>query len=155
MLQLPMLPDWKGIHPLLIHFPLTLFFVAPLFLSFASFTRNATRRTFLTSALTVMLLGVVSMYVAFEAGNRAAATVDEIAQFKTIVERHRELASLARESLTASTVLFGLTFLICGLFQLHLRELSGVLSLGSLTFYGLGLFWLTNAAYYGERLVHE
>ena len=40
MPQLPMIPGWDGIHPLLIHFPLTLFFVAPVFVLFARFTKD-------------------------------------------------------------------------------------------------------------------
>ena len=75
MPQLPMIPGWDGIHPLLIHFPLTLFFLAPVFVLFAGFAKTTTRRTFLVSALTVMLLGIASTYAAFEAGQTAAATV--------------------------------------------------------------------------------
>ena len=39
MPQLPMIPGWDGIHPLLIHFPLTLFFLAPVFVLFAASPR--------------------------------------------------------------------------------------------------------------------
>jgi hypothetical protein len=39
---------------LLIHFPLTLFFLAPVFTLFAGFAKTMTRCTFLISALTVM-----------------------------------------------------------------------------------------------------
>ena len=155
MPQLPMIPGWDGIHPLLIHFPLTLFFLAPLFVLFAGFTRTTTRRMFLISALTVMLLGIASTYAAFEAGQTAAATVTPTGEVRKVIERHQELASLARSSLTAATSLFGLTLLICTCFHLRMHELAGVLPLGSVVFYALGIFWLINAAYYGERLVHE
>ena len=155
MPQLPMIPGWDGIHPLLIHFPLTLFFLAPVFVLFAGFTKTTTRHTFLISALTVMLLGITSTYAAFEVGQTAAATVTPTGEVQTVVERHQELASLARSSLTVATLLFGLTFLICTCFHLQMRELTGVLPLGSVVFYALGLFWLINTAYHGERLVHE
>ena len=155
MAQLPMIPGWDGIHPLLIHFPLSLFFLAPVFVLFASLTKGPTRRTFLISALTVMLFGVTSIYAAFEAGQTAAASVTRTEEVRTVVDRHHELASLARSSLTAATLLFGLTLLICTCFHLQLRELTSVLPLGSIVFYALGLFWLINTAYHGERLVHE
>jgi uncharacterized membrane protein len=155
MLELPMLPGWSEIHPLLIHFPLTLFFLAPVFVLLASFTKDATRRTFLLSALITMLLGVTSIYVAFAAGQAAAASVHEMGEVQTIVERHQEFASFARNSLAMATLLFGLMLLICSLFHLQVRELTCVLPLGSLTFYALGLLWLIYAAYNGERLVHE
>jgi len=155
MPQLPMIPGWDGIHPLLIHFPLTLFFLAPVFVLFASLTKATTRRMFFISALTVMLFGITSTYAAFEAGQTAAASVTEAGEVKTVMERHQELASLARSSLTAATLLFGLALLICTCFHLQLHELTGVLPLGSVAFYALGLFWLINTAYHGERLVHE
>jgi uncharacterized membrane protein len=155
MLQLPMIPGWDGIHPLLIHFPLTLFFLAPVFVLFAGFTKATIRRTFLISALTVMLLGITSTYVAFEAGQTAAASVTRTGEVRTVVERHQEFANLARSNLTVATLLFGLSLLICRLLHLQMHELTGVLPLGSVVFYALGLFWLINTAYHGERLVHE
>jgi|SRR5450631_99887 uncharacterized membrane protein len=150
-----MIPGWDGIHSLLIHFPLTLFFLAPVFVLFASLTKATTRRMFFISALTVMLFGITSTYAAFEAGQTAAASVTEAGEVRTVMERHHELASLALTSLTAATLFFGLTLLICTCFHLHLHELTGVLPLGSVVFYTLGLFWLINTAYHGERLVHE
>lgn len=155
MPQLPMIPGWDGIHPLLIHFPLTLFFLAPVFVLFASFTNATTRRTFLMSALTVMLLGLTLTYVAFAAGQTAAASATRTEEVRTVVDRHQELAGLARSSLTLATLLFSLTFLMCTCIHLQPHELAGVLPVGSVVFYALGLFWLINTAYHGERLVHE
>jgi len=155
MAQLPMIPGWDGIHPLLIHFPLSLFFLAPVFVLFASLTRATTRRTFLISALTVMLLGITLTYAAFAAGQTAAASVTRTEEVRTVVDRHQELASLARSSLTMGILLFGLTLLICRWFHLQLHELTSVLPVGSVVFYALGLLWLINTAYHGERLVHE
>jgi hypothetical protein len=40
-------------------------------------------------------------------------------------------------------------------FQVNIYELNAVLPLGFVPFYGLGLFWLVNAAYNGERSVHK
>ena len=155
MAQLPMIPGWDGIHPLLIHFPLSLFFLAPVFVLFASLTKATTRRTFLISALTVMFLGITLTYAAFAAGQAAAASVTRSEEVRTVVDRHQELAGLARSSLTAAILLFSLTLLLCTCFHLQPHELTGVLPLGSVLFYALGLFWLINTAYHGERLVHE
>lgn len=154
MLQLPMFPGWDGIHPLLIHFPLTLFFVAPVFALIAVFTKAATRQAFLLSTLLLMLFGTISTYVAFEAGEAVIAEGFSKEALAT-VERHRELADLARGSFTMATFLFGLALGICGFLHLRVRELTGVLPLGVAVFYLLGLFWLIQAAYQGERLVHE
>ena len=84
MAQLPMIPGWDGIHPLLIHFPLSLFFLAPVFVLFASLTKATTRRTFLISALTVMFLGITLTYAAFAAGQAAAASVTRSEEVRAI-----------------------------------------------------------------------
>ena len=154
MFLLPTFPGWDGIHALLIHFPLTLFFLAPVFALMGACSRAANRRAFLTSTLMLMLFGTVSTYVAFETGE-AAAIADLNQEAKAIVERHREFADLTRSSFTVATLLFGLTAVICMFFHLGVRELTGVLPLGAAAFYVLGLFWLIQAARQGEKLAHE
>ena len=79
----------------------------------------------------------------------------EAGELRTAIERHQKLASLARSSRTVATLLFGTTLLICTCLHLQLHELTSVLPLGSVLFYGLGLFWLINTANHGERLVHD
>src|SRR6516225_7438257 len=138
MLQLPMFPGWNGIHPLLIHFPLTLFFLAPVFALLAAFTRAATRRAFLITTLMLMLFGTVSTYVAFEAGE-AAVSEGFREEALAIVERHRELAELTRSSFTVATLLFALSLALCTFLHVRARKLTGVLPLGAAVFYVLGL----------------
>lgn len=154
MLQLPMIPNWDGLHLLLIHFPLTLFLLAPFFALLALVTNAASRRTFLISTLVVMLLGIASMHATFEAGEAAASTIFK-EEIRALVEHHKDLAALARSSLAVATLLFGLALLLCICLRLRLNELTGVLPFGSATFYAFGLYWLIHAAYQGERLVHE
>jgi uncharacterized membrane protein len=149
-----MFPGWDGAHPLLIHFPLTLFFLAPLFALMAALTKAVVRQTLLVLCLVVMLLGTASLQISFNTGEAAART-DQALGAQLVLERHGRLADLAGSSLALATLLFGLTIL-CSLFlHLRVRELIGVLPLGAPMFCGLGLFWLIHTAYEGERLVHE
>jgi uncharacterized membrane protein len=155
MPQLPMFPSWEGIHPLITHFPIALFFLAPLFLLLAVFAQADKRSTFLASALIVMVLGTGAMYIAYEAGKAAATVMERTGGIEAIVEHHQKLAGYARSSLTLATILFGLGLLICRVSHVRASELAALVPVGFLTFYGLGLFWLLSAAYNGERLVHE
>ena len=155
MLQLPLIPSWQGVHPLITHFPIVLLLLAPLFLVFAACTQADKRSAFLASALIVMVLGTCSMYVTYEAGKAAATVVERTVRIEAIVEHHQNLAGHARESFTLATVLFGLCLLICRVSHVRPSELTAILPVGFVAFYGLGLFWLLNAAYNGERLVHE
>ncbi len=154
MFELPMFPGWDAIHPMLIHFPLVLFFAPPVFALAAALTKTETRQAFLSSALIAMFLGSLSMYAAFNSGNAAAPTNPPTAA-NVVMTHHRELASLALDSLALATLLFGLTLLLCVVLHLPIRDLTSLLPLGSVGFYGLGLYWLVHAAYLGEKLVHE
>jgi uncharacterized membrane protein len=89
MFLLPTFPGRVGIHAQLIHFPLMLFFLAPLSALMAACSRDGNRRVFLMSTLMLMLFGTISTYVASEAGE-VAAIADLSQEAKAIVERHRE-----------------------------------------------------------------
>lgn len=154
MPELPYIPDWQSIHPLLIHFPLVLLFLAPLFVLFAVFTEAPTRRTLVISSISVMVLGLVFLLAAFESGQMVASCANGT-EVQMILDRHAEFASIARRCFTTSLLLFALCLLLCKLLRLELNELSPLLPVGAIAFYALGLLWLVNAAYNGERLVHE
>ena len=154
MPQLPMIPSWDGLHPMIVHFPIVLFLLPPLLL-FAAFTRTDRRSMLLCSALILMVLATSSLYVAFETGEAAETLINRRAEITVVVEHHQEFANLSRSSFTVATALLGMVLLIRRVLHLHTHELTAVLPLGFVAFYGLGLFWLVHTAYNGERLVHE
>ncbi len=154
MPELPYIPDWQSIHPLLTHVPLVLLFLAPGFALVALLARDTTRRTLVISGCGLMGLGLGCLIAAFESGKAAALSVDGPGT-KSIIERHMEFASLARSSFILAALLFALCLLLCRLLRVKPEELSLVLPGSAVAFYALGLLWLVNAAYYGERLVHQ
>lgn len=154
MSPVSMFPTWNAVHPLVIHFPLILFVVAPLIGLAAAFTKAAARGAVLVSCLVLMLLASTSLQLSYKTGEAAAHTAKGIGA-EVVLEQHKEAAELARGSLMLATLLFGLTLLFCLRLHLPVRQLIGVLPLGAALFYGLGLFWLVQTAYQGERLVHE
>ena len=109
----------------------------------------------LCSALILMVLATSSLYVAFETGETAKTLINRRAEITVVVEHHQEFANLSRSSFTVATALLGMVLLIRRVLHLHTHELTAVLPLGFVAFYGLGLFWLVHTAYNGERLVHE
>ena len=155
MLQVPMIPTWDRVHPLLAHFPLTVFFLGPVFLLLAFFTKATTRRTFLISATIILVLGVISTHVAVASGRATIASLSLTDEARILFERHQEFAGSTLSCFTLAVLLLGGMMVICRGFHLQVRELTGVLPLGTIIFYGLGLFWLINTAYTGERLVHD
>lgn len=155
MYQLSITTAWNSAHPLLAHFALALFFSVPMALFLAALTKSETRRLFLISALLMLLVAHISGYGAFEAGENVAIAMDPTGDTRMGIEGHRKFADLARNSLIVATFLFALTLLLCKLLHLRVYELTGVLPLGSATFYALGLFWLIHAAHQGEGILHQ
>src|SRR5579863_9102804 len=92
VLALPPIPNWSEIHPLIIHFPIVLLLVAPLFVLAAMVMNPQKARPFLIAALTLMVLGTVSAFVAVGSGEAAAAVADRTAAVSAVLESHEELA---------------------------------------------------------------
>ena len=59
MQALPPIPSWTELHPLVIHFPIALLLVAPLFIIIGMIVNPQKGRPFLIAALILMLLGTV------------------------------------------------------------------------------------------------
>ena len=70
--HLPPLPTWQELHPLVIHFPIALLLVAPLFIFLGAVLRKERSRVFLISALILMLLGTATLYLATQTGQAAS-----------------------------------------------------------------------------------
>ncbi len=153
MPQLAAIIDGSNVHHWLVHFPLVLLLMAPLFAIGGAFARSLVRRTLFLSATMLLAFGLVCVHVTVGAGQQAAGSVAEGAE-RLVLDRHIEIALLARECFTVATLLLALWLLIPRLLHLPLSRVTAVLPLGAVLFYGLGMVWLLNAAYHGERLAH-
>ncbi len=67
MPNLPPIPSWDGLHPLIVHFPIALLMVVPVLLVLGMIFRDG-RRLFSVAALVLMLMGTAAAYVAVETG---------------------------------------------------------------------------------------
>jgi uncharacterized membrane protein len=155
--MLPPLPPWEGMHPLVVHLPIGLLFLAPLPALIGLFVPGR-RHLFAALTFAVTLLGTVAAVVAVLTGEAA----DEWAESQGLVtpaihqalEQHEELAETTR------TVGLVLTFLFAGIVIAHGKgKLSGagstvahvVLLAGTVT----GLILIANTAHLGGQLVHR
>lgn len=156
MFQLPPVPSWDGLHPLIIHFPIALLLVAPLFILIGAVVEPRRGRVFLIAALVMLVLGATSIFFAVETGEAAGKLAERSPQINAVLEQHEELAE--RTKLVFSVLTFALAVLIF-LPALLRRELSRVayvaMPLIFLFFYGAGMLLLSNTAHNGGRLVHE
>lgn len=156
MIQLPPIPSWDALHPLIIHLPIGLLFIAPVFIVIGALLKPERGRPYLIAALILMLLGTVSVFVAVQTGEAAGKLAEHTPEIKTVLERHENLAEATQVGFSVLTVIFAAILYAPRLLRRASNRLVGTaLPLIFLVFYGVGMLLLTNTAHHGGRLVHE
>lgn len=156
MLTLPPIPSWQAIHPLVVHFPIVLLLIAPLFVLIGALRKPERSFPFLLVALILMGLGTISTFVAASSGDAAVELAGNTAQVKAVLEQHEELGETTEIAFCALTLIFASILFVPRLLKREpSRALSTVLPLIFLMFYATGTISLANTAHQGGRLVHE
>lgn len=156
MLQIPAIPTWNAIHPLIVHFPIALLMIAPLFVLLRILLPRDTGRSFQFAALILMFIGTAGTFVARESGEAAAHLVGNSPQIRAVLEHHEDLAESTSIIFSTLTVIFAaLVFVPMALRKSSSRTIATVLPLMFLVLYAGGMLVLANTAHNGGRLVHE
>lgn len=156
MLQFPTLLPWDSLHPLIIHFPIVLLLISPLFVLIGAMLTPLKGRPYMVVALILLLLGTGSLFVAAQTGQAAAELADRSPGVSSVLESHQDLATETKGIFAALSLIFiGLFFLPRFTGHPDTRLFSMVLPLAFLVFYGVGILFLVNTADAGGRLVHE
>jgi len=154
----PPISDWDALHPLVIHFPIGLLMVAPL-LVLLSLLFPACGRAYSFSAFVIMLLGTAGAIVSVATGKASLASgvVDTTVKgLSEVLERHKELAEMARNAFAALTVLYAVVVWGPMLIKKNFgRATHIIVTLVYLAVYSGAMLLLVNAAHNGGRLVHE
>ncbi len=156
MIEFPPIPSWDALHPLVVHFPIALLLVAPLFVLIGMLVRPERGRLFLIAALILMACGTVATFVAVASGEAAGKLAERNAAVDAVLEHHEELAETSRAVFAALTLAFAAVLFGPRLLR---RELGRGVALGMLSAflvaYVAGAVLLANTAHNGGRLVHE
>jgi len=156
MFNAPPIPPMDALHPLVIHFPIALLFVAPLIIIVGLLLRPKQGRPYLFAALLLMVLGTAGAYLAVASGEAAAQLAERGGAVDVLLETHEEMAETVRIVFTSLTVVFAAILLIPSLMKRSLsRGVTTALTVVFLGFYGAGALILANTAHAGGRLVHE
>ncbi len=156
MFQLPPILSWDALHPLIIHFPIALLLVAPMFVIAALLVSAPKRQAFMISALALMILGTASVYVAVETGEAAGKLAERTAQVNANLERHEGLAEKTRITFTVLTLILAGMLIVPRLVRWEpSRAISAIASVVFLVLYGGAAQLLANTAHNGGLLVHE
>jgi uncharacterized membrane protein len=156
MQALPPIPDWTELHPLVIHFPIALLLVAPLFIVAGILMNPRKGRPYLVAALCLMILGTVGTVLAVLTGEAAAEVAHRTAGVSAVLERHQELAEITRDIFGLLSVIFAAILFVPRFLKRETTTAAArILPLAFLLFYGAGTVVLVNTAHNGGRLVHE
>ncbi len=156
MLHFPPLPSWDSFHPLIIHFPIVLLLLSPLFVLISTALQPPKGRPYMITALLILLLGTGSLFISASTGEAAAELAERGGGMDAVLKAHEHLA-------TETQIVFsGLSAILLGMFTIPLflrrpetRLSSSYLPLAFLALYVVGAVFLVNTAHAGGRLVHE
>lgn len=156
MFQFPPIPSWDAMHPLIIHFPIALLLLTPLFVVISAAVPPAKSRPYILAALIVLFLGTGGLFLAASSGEEAAELADRAGGAGAVLSAHEALA-------TKTEVVFSvLSVALAGIFlwpillrRRESRVTSTILPLVFLALYSVGVSSLVNTAHAGGRLVHE
>ena len=156
MQALPPIPNWSELHPLVIHFPIALLLVAPLFIIAGVLMNPEKGRPFLIAAFSLMLLGTAGTFLAIATGEAAGEVAERTTAMSAVLERHEDLAETTRIIFSVLTVIFATILFLPRLLKRETTTaVARILPLAFLLFYGAGTVVLVNTAHNGGRLVHE
>lgn len=155
MAVFPPLPNWHGLHPLVVHFPIALLLTAPLFVALGAL-RGREGKPLLISALVLMSLGTIGTFVAVATGEAAGRVAERTPEINAVLERHEELAEATRITFSILTVVFAAIVVAPSVFRrIPPRLVSIALPFLFLLFYAGAALLLANTAHNGGRLVHD
>ncbi len=150
----PPIPSWEGLHPLIIHFPIALLLIVPLFV-IAGLIFRQHRSTLMLVSLVLMLAGTVAAFVAVSTGEAAGELAERTPAISAVLERHEDLAELTRNVFAGLTIVFAGILVAPRLFKRDPAGMVGtVITVAFLGFYFAGVVLLANTAHQGGQLVH-
>lgn len=156
MLQFPTLPSWDAMHPIIVHFPIVLLMLAPLFILLGITRAPGKGASYFRVAVALLLSGTASVFFAIESGEATAELADLSERAQAVLKSHQELASETRNVFAVLSVLSLLVFLLPHLLrQTETRLFATILPVSFLVLYSVGIIFLVNTGDAGGRLVHQ
>lgn len=156
MLQFPPIPSFDALHPLIIHFPIALLLIAPIFIVVGAALSPSKGRPYLIAAMVLLLVGTASIFLAVETGEAAGKLAQRTPAMEKILENHESLAERTQAGFSVLSVIFvalvGVPWLLK---RADTRLTTTILPLAFLVLYSAGGLLLINTAHNGGRLVHE
>lgn len=153
--MLPQIPAWNAIHPLIVHFPIVLTLIAPMFVLAAMMFRKHAR-IFAVCALALMAGGAVGAILSVSSGEAGSEQAEQIPGAEPMLERHEELAETTQTLLVVVTFVYAAIVIAPMYFKKLLSPAPSIaLNVMFLLLYLFVVVALVNTAHLGGILVHK
>jgi len=154
-LTLPPIPAWDSLHPLVVHFPIGLLLVAPIFVALGLLLYQRTR-AYCISALVLMALGTIGAWVSVASGLAAMLLAATTGDADVVLQDHERLALLTRTVFTGLVVGYAIILVLPKLLKRDMKQSLVIVVHGCyLLAYAFGMLLIVNVGHLGGRLVHE
>lgn len=151
---LPQLPTWETAHPLVVHLPIGVLAVVPLFAVWAM-VAGGNRRTVGWVVMLLMLIGTTGTVIAAKSGTHAME-VAEAGMAGNFMDQHADMGELARNWFLWVAAGYAAITILSTIIKDKLKRKYWIgahaVWLGA---FGAAFLVLANAGHMGGRLVHE
>jgi uncharacterized membrane protein len=141
-------------HPIMVHFPVGLLLVTPLFIVIGAVLPPMKARPWMLTALILMALGTASLFLAVPTGEAAAQAGRIASSSPTLLETHQQLALETRGIFTMLLAIYVGVMLVPVVLHQQSRLFSTILPVSFLLLYSAGAVLLVNTARAGTELAH-
>lgn len=143
------------LHPLIVHFPIALLIIAPIFILIGLFLHQHSKSMYLCASI-LMIIGTFSILIAIHSGEKASEPLGaEIGRDAIMtLDKHDKLGHQSRNIFIGLTALF-LAFLYLQNKNWLTPKLQKILLAIYLLLYILALIILASTAHHGGKLVHQ
>ena len=151
---LPQLPTWETAHPLVVHLPIGLLAVVPLFAVWAM-VAGGNRRTVGWVVMLLMLIGTTGAVIAAKTGVYTMA-VAEAGMAGGFMDQHADMGELARNWFLWVAAGYGVITILSTILKDRIKRPVWIgAHMIWLVAFGAAFLVLANAGHMGARLVHE
>lgn len=155
MFKIPPIPGWDALHPLIVHFPIALLLIVPVFIILGLLYKK-NPRCFLFPGLILMFLGATALFFAASTGAAAGQLAERSVEMVPVLKQHSALAGLCKTVFSILTIVYAAILFLPYFIK---KEIPPLLKKGLLLFflivYLMSALVLMNTAHLGGLLVHR
>jgi uncharacterized membrane protein len=153
MFSIPTPPPFEGMHPLVVHLPIGVLVLIPLFILLAIVFKHNSKSFVITTTL-LSWIGTIGAIVAVITGHAAYELAPRSAEINELLIKHMNLAELTRNLFIGFSVVYTVFLYFFSKDKLK-PSLVFILQIVFLIFAGISILVLVNAGHIGAELVHK